>query len=26
VTVASSGAGDPTRTFFVEARTGYVHD
>ncbi len=26
ITVASSGAGDINRTFFVEAQTGYVHD
>jgi len=26
VTVTSSGAGDPNRSFFVEARTGYVHE
>jgi MSHA pilin protein MshC len=26
VTVTSTGAGDVNRTFFVEARSGYVHD
>ena len=26
ITVSSAGAGDIDRTFFVEARTGYVHD